>query len=377
MKRLGMVLLAVLFLVSCQKGGSPLTIDSQPYGVMEDGRSVELFTLSNGNMTVKITNYGAIITHILVPDRQGQKGDVVLGFDSLAHYLAGNPYFGCIVGRYGNRIANARFKLSGKIYPLAANNGPNHLHGGKIGFDQVLWDAKPVKSKDAVAVEMSYLSPDGNEGYPGNLKMTVTYALTVNNEVRLDYQATTDKKTVVNLTNHTYFNLKDGGRSPILDHVLQIDAGAYTPVNAGLIPTGELAPVDNTPFDFRTPKSIGERIEADHEQIRFGGGYDQNWVLAGEAGTLRKVVRVTEAESGRIMDVMTTEPGVQFYTGNFLDGSRTGKNGIVYHKRHGLCLETQHYPDSPNQPDFPSTELNPGETYHTTTVYRFSTDAEK
>ena len=372
-----MVLLAVLFLVSCQKGGSPLTIDSQPYGVMEDGRSVELFTLSNGNMTVKITNYGAIITHILVPDRQGQKGDVVLGFDSLAHYLAGNPYFGCIVGRYGNRIANARFKLSGKIYPLAANNGPNHLHGGKIGFDQVLWDAKPVKSKDAVAVEMSYLSPDGNEGYPGNLKMTVTYALTVNNEVRLDYQATTDKKTVVNLTNHTYFNLKDGGRSPILDHVLQIDAGAYTPVNAGLIPTGELAPVDNTPFDFRTPKSIGERIEADHEQIRFGGGYDQNWVLAGEAGTLRKVVRVTEAESGRIMDVMTTEPGVQFYTGNFLDGSRTGKNGIVYHKRHGLCLETQHYPDSPNQPDFPSTELNPGETYHTTTVYRFSTDAEK
>lgn len=377
MKRLGMVLLAVLFLVSCQKGGSPLTIDSQPYGVMEDGRSVELFTLSNGNMTVKITNYGAIITHILVPDRQGQKGDVVLGFDSLAHYLAGNPYFGCIVGRYGNRIANARFKLSGKIYPLAANNGPNHLHGGKIGFDQVLWDAKPVKSKDAVAVEMSYLSPDGDEGYPGNLKMTVTYALTVNNEVRLDYQATTDKKTVVNLTNHTYFNLKDGGRSPILDHVLQIDAGAYTPVNAGLIPTGELAPVDNTPFDFRTPKSISERIEADHEQIRFGGGYDQNWVLAGEAGTLRKVVRVTEAESGRIMDVMTTEPGVQFYTGNFLDGSRTGKNGIVYHKRHGLCLETQHYPDSPNQPDFPSTELNPGETYHTTTVYRFSTDAEK
>jgi aldose 1-epimerase len=349
-----------------------MKIEKQPFGKTEAGTAVDLYTLTNAHgVTVKITNYGGIVTTILAPDKNGKLGDVVLGYDNLEGYLKASPYFGCIVGRYGNRIARGEFTLNGKAYSLAINNEPNHLHGGVKGFDKVVWAAKEIQGEDAVGLQLTYLSKDGEEGYPGNLSVKVIYTLTNENGLQIDYEATTDQPTICNLTNHTYFNLKDAGASPILEHELMLDADYLTPVDATLIPTGKLQSVAGTPFDFKTPTAIGARINADDEQIKFGLGYDHNFVLNGKAGKLRLAGKLFEATTGRVVEVWTTEPGIQFYSGNFLDGSITGKNGTVYQYRHGLCLETQHYPDSPNQPNFPSTVLNSGEKYQTTTVYKF------
>ena len=365
----------VLFvsLMECSKEENlNMKIEKQSFGKTEDGAAVHLYTLTNGNgMKVQITNYGGIVTAIVVPDKNGSFGDVVLGYDKLEGYLKNNPYFGCIIGRYGNRIAKGEFKLNDKAYRLAINNEPNHLHGGLTGFDKVLWAAKELKNKNAVGLELSYLSKDGEEGYPGNLSVKVIYTLNNDNALQIDYAATTDQPTICNLTNHSYFNLKDAGASPILDHELMLDADCFTPVDETLIPTGELRSVVGTPFDFKELNKIGARINSADEQIKFGLGYDHNFVLNGKAGELRLVGKLSESTTGRILEIWTTEPGIQFYSGNFLDGAITGKNGTVYHYRHGLCLETQHYPDSPNQPDFPSTVLSPGEVYQTTTVYKF------
>lgn len=349
-----------------------MDIQQHPFGKTTDDLPVDLFTLTNDRgLEVKITNYGGIITALQAPDRAGVPGDIVLGFDDLASYLRGHPYFGCIIGRYGNRIAGGRFTLGGRTYQLAVNNGPNHLHGGLVGFDKKVWHATAAKSDDAVMLTLSYLSRDGEEGYPGNLAVTVIYTLTNRNALRIDYLATTDRDTVLNLTNHTYFNL--AGRGDVLDHEVMINADHFTPVNEALIPTGELASVDGTPLDFRQPMRIGARINDPHEQIAYAGGYDHNFVINGAAGELRLAVRVSEPTTGRMLEVMTTEPGMQLYTGNFLDGTLVGKGGWVYARRSGLCLETQHFPDSPNQPDFPSTVLRPGETFRSTTVFTFST----
>lgn len=365
-----------LCVFECSKVEAPkLTIEKQPFGKMEDGTEINLYSLTNANgVKVSITNYGGIITSIIAPDKDGKPGDVVLGYDNLDQYVKNNPYFGCIVGRYGNRIAKGKFELNGESYTLAINNAPNHLHGGLKGFDKVVWQAKEIKTDDVVGVELSYLSKDGEEGYPGNLSSVVCYTLTISNELKIDYQATTDKTTVVNLTNHTYFNLKDAGASPILDHELMLDADYITPVDNTLIPTGELQPVEGTPFDFKNLTKIGARIEDDDEQIKFGMGYDHNFVINGTAGELRLAGKVVESTTGRVMEIWTTEPGVQFYSGNFLNGSITGKNGTVYPFRHGFCLETQHFPDTPNQPEFPTTTLEPGEKYQTTTIYKFLTE---
>lgn len=352
-----------------------VSISSEAFGTLSDGVAVELFTLTNAHgVQAKIINYGGIITHLFVPDKDGNLGDVVLGYNELEKYEKNNPFFGAIVGRYGNRIANAQFSLDGETYMLAKNNGPNHLHGGVKGFDKVVWQATPYTEANSAVLELAYTSADMEEGYPGQLDVTVTYSITNDNELKIDYYATTSKPTVCNLTNHTYFNLKDAGASPILDHVMQIDADRYTPVDETLIPTGELAPVEGTPFDFREPTAIGARINEDHQQLKYGNGYDHNFVLNGDWGTVRNVCTVKEENSGRIMHVLTSEPGMQFYTGNFLDGSITGKNDTVYGFRHGFCLETQHFPNSPNEPDFPSVVLNPGETYETTTIYKFSVE---
>ncbi|MEM7809983.1 MAG: aldose epimerase family protein [Planctomycetota bacterium] len=344
---------------------------------VEDFDSVELFTLKNpAGMTVKITNYGATITSIFVPDRDGQIADVALGYDDLKSYVnaVDKPYFGAVVGRYGNRIASGIFELDGETYSLAKNNGPNHLHGGIIGFDKVIWEADYDRSKSSLT--LTYRSKDGEEGYPGNLDVAVKYALTGDNRLIVDYAARTDHATPVNLTQHTYFNLKGEGRGDILDHELTLAASRYTPVDAGLIPTGELASVSGTPFDFRSPKPIGRDIGAEDEQLNYGGGYDHNWVLdtAEDNGEkLKFAARLVEPESGRVLTVSTTEPGIQFYCGNFLDGRLTGKSGLAYVHRGGLCLETQHFPDSPNQPNFPSTILRPGERLKSRTVFAFST----
>jgi aldose 1-epimerase len=350
------------------------TYEVSAFGTTEDGQPVQLYALTNMHQVkVSITNYGGIVTELWVPDRNGEMSDVVLGYDSLSHYLAGSPYFGAIVGRYGNRIANGRFTLDGVEYELAVNNGPNHLHGGINGFDKVVWRGEPYALEDEVGVRLSYTSADGEEGYPGNLTVNVTYALTDENELRIDYLLETDQATVANVTHHGYFNLAGHSSGDILGHELMLAADRFTPVDEGLIPTGELREVEGTPMDFRTPHAIGERIDADDEQIRFGGGYDHNWVLNGEAGTLRLAARVFEPTTGRVMEVLTTEPGIQFYAGNFLDGTNVGKGGAVYAHRNGFCLETQHFPDSPNHPDFPTTVLQPGERYESTTIYKFST----
>ncbi len=342
-----------------------------PFGNLSDGTPVSLYTMTNSQgVTMKVINYGGIIVSLEVPDRNGKMVDVVLGLDSLGTYEKRNPFFGALVGRYGNRIAKGKFTLDRKEYDLAKNNNGNHLHGGLVGFDKKVWKVEEVPSADGVALKLSYLSKDMEEGYPGNLNAEVTYTLTDDNTVRLDYKATTDKKTVINLTQHTYFNF-NGGKSNILDHEVSINADRFVPVDEGLIPTGELRPVENTPFDFRTPFRIGERINADNEQIRLGKGYDHCWVLNGEG--LKVAAEVYDPSSGIEMTVRTTEPGVQFYTGNFLDGSLTGKNGVVYNQRMGFCLETEHFPDSPNQSSFPSVVLSPGETYSTQTSYQFST----
>jgi len=343
-----------------------MDIQKQPFGELSDGTAVDIYTLINGKgITARLMTYGAILVSLEVPDRTGKPGDIVLGYDSLDGYIKNNPYFGSIVGRYGNRIAKGRFTLDGISYELATNNDENHLHGGIKGYDKVAWKAEPVRGVGEVGVKFSYLSPDGEEGYPGNLNITVTYMLTDQNELKIGYEATTDKATPINLTHHSYFNL--AGEGDILNHKLMINAHAYTPVDAGLIPTGEVRPVKDTPFDFTTPHTIGERI------AQVEGGYDHNFVLRSGGGKTELAVRVVEPGSGRIMEISTTEPGLQFYSGNFLDGTIIGKGGRAYKKHAGFCLETQHFPDSPNRPNFPSTILRPGEVYRTLTVHKFST----
>ena len=346
------------------------TVTREAFGALPDGRAVELFTLTNAHgVRVRAMTYGATIVSLETPDRDGRLGDVVLGYPSLDGYLAASPYFGAVVGRYGNRIAGARFTLDGTTYRLAANDGPNHLHGGVQGFDKVLWAGDTASTDSTVAVTFAYSSPAGEEGYPGTLTVAVRYTLGNDDALRVDYQATTDAATPVNLTQHSYFNLAGAGE--ILGHVLTVAADRYTPVDSTLIPTGALAPVDGTPFDFRTPTAIGARIDLDHEQLRRGRGYDHNWVLNRTDSGLALAARVTEPTSGRTLTISTTEPGIQFYSGNFLDGSIRGKDGRRYAHRSGFCLETQHYPDSPNQPGFPSTILRPGATYRSTTVFAF------
>lgn len=345
------------------------------FGTLPSGDTVEGFTLINAHgVAVHAITYGGIITSIRTPDRTGQFADIVLGHDSLEGYLARSPYLGAIVGRYGNRIAGGQFVIDGTTYTLATNNGPNHLHGGVRGFDKVNWRAEPFERSGEVGVVLRYTSADMEEGYPGRLEAKVTYTLRDDNSLAVEYEATTDKPTHVNLTQHTYFNLVGDGSRDVLDHQLQIRADRFTPVDATLIPTGELASVEGTPFDFREPTAIGARIEGDHPQLRNGLGYDHNFVLTRDGDGLVDAIRVLAPTTGRTLDVATTEPGVQFYSGNFLDGSITGKSGHVYHRRYGFCLETQHFPDSPNKPQFPSTLLRPGETYRSTTVFTFGTD---
>lgn len=362
------MLLLIFFGCVNQEKGKP-TMMKETYGKLPDGTAVDLYTLANrSGMEVKITNYGGIIVSIKTPDRNGRMGDVVLGYDNLDGYVTKNPFFGCLVGRYGNRIGKARFNLSGVEYKLASNNGQNHLHGGLKGFDKQVWQARALD--DGTGLELKYLSKDGEEGYPGNLSVTVTYTLGDDNSLKIDYLATTDKETVLNLTNHSYFNL--AGEGDILGHEMMIDADRYTPVDSELITTGELRAVAGTPFDFLKAMPIGARIDADDEQIVFGKGYDHNFVLNHKPGEMGLVARVYEPKTGRQMEVFTTEPGVQFYTGNFLDGSIRGKSGRIVERRSGFCLETQHFPDSPNKPQFPSPVLKPGETYRTSTSFRFS-----
>lgn len=348
------------------------SITQSPFGSTADGSSVTLFTLTNGETEVDITNYGGIITAWRVPDASGQLGDVVLGYNSMDGYNTAPSYFGALVGRYGNRIANGEFTLDDQTYTLAVNNGPNHLHGGTKGFDKVIWEADTATSDDGPKLTLHYTSPDGEEGYPGTLQTQVTYTLQADNTLRIEYEATTDKPTVLNLTNHTYFNLTGNPSQTILNHEVMLDADQFVPVDENLIPTGELAPVEGTPFDFTEPTAVGSRIDQEDEQLIKGGGYDHCWVLNGATDGLSLAATVFEPQSKRYLEVFTTEPGIQFYTGNFLDGSITGKEGVTYQKRSALCLETEHFPDSPNQPDFPSVVLRPGETYRTTTAYKFS-----
>lgn len=366
-------ILCAALAVAC---GSPLALKEtsivkvSEFGKTPEGQTVSLYTLKNKNgLEAGIIDYGGIIVSLKTPDREGKFGDVVLGFDSLDGYAGKHPYFGALIGRYGNRIAKGRFTLGGKEYTLAQNNGPNALHGGLKGFDKHIWHAEPA-SDGRQRLVLRHSSPDGDEGYPGMLNVAVTYTLTDEDELRIDYSATTDKATVINLTNHSYFNL--AGAGSILDHSLELAAARYTPVDSTLIPTGQLEPVAGTPFDFTKPERIGTGINADHPQIQAGGGYDHNFVLDGKAGTLRRIARVSEPVSGRAMEVFTTQPGVQFYTGNFLDGTLKGKGGQVYEKRSGFCLETQHFPDSPNRPEFPSTVLSAGQEFTSTTIYKFS-----
>lgn len=374
MKIFTTLMVAAAFLASATMASAELKIEKAPFGEVE-GQPVDLYTLTNANgLVMTVTNYGGIVVSLTVPDKAGNMSDIVLGFSNVADYVKNSPYYGCIVGRYGNRIGKAKFSLDGQEYALAANNGENSLHGGVKGFDKVIWAAKEVKTDNAVGVELKYLSKDMEEGFPGNLDATVTYWLTNDNEFKIEYAATTDKPTVVNLTHHSYFNLAGEGSGDILGHELTINADTYTPVDQGLIPTGKLEPVEGTPMDFRTATAVGARIDADFEQLKFGKGYDHNWVLNRKsAGDMELAATVFEPKSGRVMEVLTTEPGLQFYAGNFLDDSRTGKSGKVNGFRTGLCLETQHYPDSPNKPDFPTVVLKPGETYKTSTIYKFST----
>ena len=380
MKRLSLLLSAFLaFVPMLSASSSKPGVTVSEFGRMPDQRVVQLYTVTNANgLHMDVTNYGAIIVRLYVPDRDGKLDDIVLGFDEFSGYTPDSPYLGAVVGRYGNRIADGKFTLDGKTYTLAKNNTPNgvpvHLHGGEVGFDKVLWNAEPV-SKDGIhGVKLSYTAKDGEEGYPGNVTVTVHYWLTNENELKITYAATTDKATPLNVTQHTYFNLSGAGVGTILDHEVTLDASHFTPTDKGLIPTGEIAPVEGTPFDFRKPHKIGARIDADHEQLKLGGGYDHNWVLdKKKPGELSRAAVVYEAKTGRQIEVFTTEPGIQFYAGNFLDGTIKGNQGRTYLYRGGLCLETQHFPDSPNQPNFPSTILRPGKTYESTTIYRFST----
>jgi len=348
-----------------EKQNPACKVETSLFGITAEGDSVMLYTLKNEkDYVVKITNFGGIITEIHTPDREGQFGNIVLGFDNLDRYLAGHPNFGALIGRYGNRIADAQFTLDGVTYQLAANNGDNSLHGGVIGFDDVIWEPEVISCDERAALRLSYVSEDGEEGFPGTLTVHVTYELLMD-QLFITYEATTDKATPVNLTNHSYFNLSGGGT--ILDHVLYINASNYTPVDEELIPTGEIAPVEGTAFDFRKPRVIGERID------EVPGGYDHNFVLDKAEGERILAAKLMDPKTGRSLEVITTEPGVQFYTGNFLNGSLSSGD-FVYVKHAGLCLETQHFPDSPNQPDFPSTILQPGETYSTQTIFKFGVE---
>lgn len=337
--------------------------------------TLKIYTLQNGNgVEIKVTNFGGRIVSLLVPDKSGKQGDIVLGYDSLADYLTGNPYFGAMIGRYGNRIAKGKFSLDGKEYQLDVNNGVNALHGGPGGFHNVYWQVEPTTTESGRALVMTYVCEDGEEGYPGTLAVKVTYTLTEANELSIDYEAVTDKATIVNLTHHSFFNLAGEGQGDILNHRLRINGSRYCPVDEGLIPTGELRPVAGSPFDFMQPHTIGERINQSDQQLSFGKGYDHNWALNKTRSELSLAARVSEPTSGRVMEVWTTEPGLQFYAGNFLNPSEKGKSGKIYDFRTAFCLEAQHFPDSPNQINFPSTVLKPGETYLQKTVYRFSVE---
>ena len=351
------------------------TMKKQPFGKLSDGREVDLYTLTNKHgMEVAITNFGGIVVRLKVPDRAGKVEDVVLGYDSLDGYLTNKAFFGATIGRYGNRIGHATFTLDGKTHTLPKNDGDNTLHGGPEGFNKRLWTARDVSGSRGPALELTYLSKDGEEGFPGNLSVKVVFTLTSTDELVIEYSATTDKDTVVNLTNHSYFNLAGQGNGDVLQHSLRIAGDKITAVDAALIPTGELRPVAGTPFDFTKATPIGERINQDDPQIKIGKGYDHNWVLASDGRAAPELVaEVYEPNSGRVLQVLTTEPGLQFYSGNFLDGTIQGKGGKLYKHRFGFCLETQHFPDSPNHLSFPSTELRPGKTYATTTIFRFST----
>ncbi|HLO46789.1 MAG TPA: aldose epimerase family protein [Leadbetterella sp.] len=347
-------------------------ISEAPFGVLASGDSVKLYTLKNANgMEVAISDLGGTIIKWTAPDKDGKFEDITLGSNNPEDYLSSTKYLGALIGRFGNRIARGKFTLDGKEYTLAVNNGPNALHGGLKGFNAAIWIATPIEGAEP-GLKLTYLSKDGEEGYPGNLNVEVVYTLKNDNSLTIDYKATTDKNTVVNLTNHAYFNLKGEGKGDILDHEIVLQADKFLPTDAGLIPTGQLKPVKGTPFDFTTAHVIGERIDDTTDiDIKLGGGYDHCWVFTDQSNKLKSVAIVTEPKSGRTMEVLTTEPAVQFYTGNFLNGSATGKSGVKYEKRYGFCLETQHFPDSPNQAAFPTTVLKPGETYTSTTVYKF------
>ncbi len=350
-----------------------MDIKKQSFGQIDDMAPVDLYTLTNVNgMEARITNYGATVVALFVADRNGKPGDVTLGYDSLQEYIKGPCYFGCIAGRYANRIAGGRFKLNDKEYFLAQNDGDNHLHGGVHGFDKALWRPREIEKDAGPGLELTYFSQNGEEGYPGNLSVTVVYTLTNQNELRIDFSAATDTPTIVNLTHHSYFNLAGAGSGDILDHELMINADRFCPVDRSLIPTGEFRAVKGTPLDFTQPMTIGDRIGLDDEQLALAKGYDHNWVLNKDADGPCLAARASERKSGRTLEVYTTQPGIQFYSGNFMENNITGKAGHVYHHRGGFCLETQHFPDSPNRPDFPSTILDPGSTYEHTTIYRFS-----
>ena len=366
---LGFVVLMIA--ITCT-GQSKPEITKAPFGTA-DGKSVEIYTLANSKGSeARIMTYGGTLVSLKVPDKNGKFSDIVLGYDSLADYQKATAYFGALIGRYGNRIGKGKFSIGGKEYKLAINNGVNHLHGGLKGFDKVIWTASPSVEADGAHLELNYLSRDGEEGYPGNLNVKVEYVLTENNELKIEYSATTDKPTVVSLTHHSYFNLAGAGQGTILDHQLTLNADRFTPTDSGSIPTGELRSVKGTPFDFTKATAIGSRIEQNGEQLKFGNGYDHNFVLNKNGEVLSLAATVYESTSGRVLELFTTEPAVQFYTGNFLDGLIKGKSGQNYPRRSGFCLEAQHFPDSPNRPKFPSTVLRPGKTYRQTTIYKFS-----
>jgi aldose 1-epimerase len=360
-------LIALLVMIAAHAAESRTVVMKGPYGTTDDGTPVDIFVLRSEKLQASITNYGGIVVALRAPDRKGQFDDVVLGFDDLSGYLKTHPYFGALVGRYANRIANAKFVLDGHPYTLAKNDGENSLHGGLKGFDKKVWEARV----EGDGILLSYRSRDGEEGYPGNLAVSVRYTV-VANELRIEYWATTDRTTVLNLTNHSYFNLAGQGNGNVLKHKIEINADRFTPINQNLIPTGELKSVEGTPFDFRSSRAIGERIEANDPQLKLARGYDHNFVLKSCCAMLSKAARVYEPTSGRVLEVFTTQPGIQLYTGNFLDGTITGKGGKVYQRRYAFCLETQHFPDSPNQPSFPSVTLKPSEKFEATTVFRFS-----
>ncbi|HEX6504335.1 MAG TPA: aldose epimerase family protein [Terriglobales bacterium] len=378
-KALGIAMIAsfavLLTTLSQASGKDQHDVKKESYGKTAGGTPVDLYTLTNSHgIEVRVTNFGGIVTSLRVPDKNGKLADIVLGFDNLDGYLENKPYFGAIIGRYANRIANGKFTLDGHEYTLAKNNGPNSLHGGLKGFNKVVWLAEPFRNQQGTGVNLSYTSKDGEEGYPGNLHVKVSYTLTDKNELIINYEATTDKATPLNLTQHTYFNLAGEGNGDVLGHEVQLNADRFTPVDNNLIPTGELRAVKGTPLDFTQPFAIGARINDPYEQLVIAHGYDHNFVVNRKDDSLEKAARVHEPKSGRVLEVYTTEPGIQLYSANFLDGTIVGKHGYAYKQREAFCLETQHFPDSPNHPSFPSTILRPGKAFHSRTVFKFSVD---